>query len=216
MKWTKSSRKILKILLFIIGHLLRNHFLTLDFDFWLKNSILEMVYFRDLFFLCDFLWSRLSFLKNTCTTAWNCKTQRLKQTMERKMNVFVGCMWLFVIQPLYSSACCISQVLEGKPIYADCFGNLVPLTKSGQHHLFSFFAFKENRLALFIKVSTILYLYFTKNPATQSTIIYHIQLLCSPITLIFPDDWLMLNCLAVADQRQHSGAMWPSVLYERT
>lgn len=44
------------------------------------------------------------------------------------------------------------QVLEGKPIYADCFGNLVPLTKSGQHHLFSFYAFKENRLALFIKV----------------------------------------------------------------
>ncbi|KAF7207320.1 transcript variant X16 [Nothobranchius furzeri] len=44
------------------------------------------------------------------------------------------------------------EVLEGKPIYADCFGNLVPLTKSGQHHVFSFFAFKENRLALFIKI----------------------------------------------------------------
>ncbi|KAK2852029.1 hypothetical protein Q5P01_008305 [Channa striata] len=44
------------------------------------------------------------------------------------------------------------EVLEGKPIYADCFGNLVPLTKSGQHHLFSFFAFKENRLSLFIKI----------------------------------------------------------------
>ncbi|XP_029942721.1 ankyrin-2b isoform X2 [Salarias fasciatus] len=44
------------------------------------------------------------------------------------------------------------EVLEGKPIYADCCGNLVPLTKSGQHHLFSFFAFKENRLALFIKI----------------------------------------------------------------
>ncbi|XP_072563628.1 uncharacterized protein ank2a isoform X2 [Paramormyrops kingsleyae] len=44
------------------------------------------------------------------------------------------------------------EVLEGKPIYADCFGNLVPLTKTGQHHIFSFFAFKENRLALLIKV----------------------------------------------------------------
>ncbi|XP_077576055.1 uncharacterized protein ank2a isoform X3 [Stigmatopora nigra] len=44
------------------------------------------------------------------------------------------------------------EVLEGKPIFADCFGNLVPLTKSGQHHVFSFFAFKENRLALFIKI----------------------------------------------------------------
>uniref|UniRef100_A0A672MWF5 Ankyrin 2 n=1 Tax=Sinocyclocheilus grahami TaxID=75366 RepID=A0A672MWF5_SINGR len=44
------------------------------------------------------------------------------------------------------------EVLEGKPIYVDCFGNLVPLTKSGQHHIFSFYAFKENRLALFIKI----------------------------------------------------------------
>nr|XP_014347613.1 PREDICTED: ankyrin-2 isoform X7 [Latimeria chalumnae] len=44
------------------------------------------------------------------------------------------------------------EVLEGKPIYVDCFGNLVPLTKSGQHHLFSFYAFKENRLPLFVKV----------------------------------------------------------------
>ncbi|XP_061817212.1 ankyrin-2b isoform X8 [Nerophis lumbriciformis] len=44
------------------------------------------------------------------------------------------------------------EVLEGKPIYADCYGNLVPLIKSGQHHVFSFFAFKENRLTLFIKI----------------------------------------------------------------
>lgn len=53
----------------------------------------------------------------------------------------------------HESSCHVfTQVLEGKPIFADCFGNLVPLTKSGQHHVFSFFAFKENRLALFIKV----------------------------------------------------------------
>ncbi|XP_067414758.1 ankyrin-2 isoform X5 [Emydura macquarii macquarii] len=44
------------------------------------------------------------------------------------------------------------EVLEGKPIYVDCFGNLVPLTKSGQYHIFSFYAFKENRLPLFVKV----------------------------------------------------------------
>ncbi|XP_068508993.1 ankyrin-3 [Syngnathus scovelli] len=44
------------------------------------------------------------------------------------------------------------EVLEGRPIYADCCGNFVPLAKSGQHHLFSFFAFKENRLALSIKI----------------------------------------------------------------
>ncbi|XP_062837377.1 ankyrin-2 isoform X30 [Anolis carolinensis] len=44
------------------------------------------------------------------------------------------------------------EVLEGKPIFVDCFGNLVPLIKSGQHHIFSFYAFKENRLPLFVKV----------------------------------------------------------------
>ncbi|XP_078115779.1 uncharacterized protein ank2a isoform X2 [Sander vitreus] len=63
------------------------------------------------------------------------------------------------------------EVLEGKPIFADCFGNLVPLTKSGQHHVFSFFAFKENRLALFIKIRDTAQepcgrLSFTKEPRT--------------------------------------------------
>lgn len=71
----------------------------------------------------------------------------------RKCFWWYGLRVVFLIHPLNSSVCHICQVLEGKPIYADCFGNLVPLTKSGQHHLFSFFAFKENRLALFIKVS---------------------------------------------------------------
>lgn len=50
----------------------------------------------------------------------------------------------------------LMQVLEGKPIYVDCFGNLVPLIKSGQHHIFSFYAFKENRLPLFVKVNFML------------------------------------------------------------
>nr|XP_057934098.1 ankyrin-2b isoform X8 [Doryrhamphus excisus] len=44
------------------------------------------------------------------------------------------------------------EVLEGKPIYADCYGNMVPLVKSGQHHVFRFLAFKENQLTLFIKI----------------------------------------------------------------
>ena len=86
---------------------------------------------------------------------------KVKQNGLTKKELMVECLvgMYVVIQSFYSSACCyISQVLEGKPIYADCFGNLVPLTKSGQHNLFSFFAFKENRLAIFIKVSTILYL----------------------------------------------------------
>uniref|UniRef100_UPI00358E28FC ankyrin-3-like isoform X3 n=1 Tax=Myxine glutinosa TaxID=7769 RepID=UPI00358E28FC len=44
------------------------------------------------------------------------------------------------------------EVLDGKQIYVECFGNLVPLTKSGQHHVFNFYAFRENRLPFFVKV----------------------------------------------------------------
>ncbi|XP_067353412.1 ankyrin-2 isoform X3 [Channa argus] len=67
------------------------------------------------------------------------------------------------------------EVLEGKPIFVDCFGNLVPLTKSGQHHVFSFFAFKENRLALFIKIRDTAQepcgrLSFTKEPRTYRSL----------------------------------------------
>ncbi|XP_065117831.1 ankyrin-2b isoform X5 [Paramisgurnus dabryanus] len=67
------------------------------------------------------------------------------------------------------------EVLEGKPIFADCFGNLVPLTKSGQHHVFSFYAFKENRLALFIKIRDNTQepcgrLSFTKEPRSYRTL----------------------------------------------
>ncbi|XP_053474927.1 ankyrin-2 [Ictalurus furcatus] len=67
------------------------------------------------------------------------------------------------------------EVLEGKPIFADCFGNLVPLTKSGQHHVFSFYAFKENRLALFIKIRDSAQepcgrLSFTKEPRTYRSL----------------------------------------------
>ncbi|XP_068178721.1 ankyrin-3-like [Antennarius striatus] len=70
------------------------------------------------------------------------------------------------------------EVLEGKPIFADCFGNLVPLTKSGQHHVFSFFAFKENRLALFIKIRDTAQepcgrLSFTKEPRTYRSLTHN-------------------------------------------
>ncbi|XP_031416361.1 ankyrin-2 isoform X2 [Clupea harengus] len=70
------------------------------------------------------------------------------------------------------------EVLEGKPIFADCFGNLVPLTKSGQHHVFSFFAFKENRLALFIKIRDSAQepcgrLSFTKEPRTYRSLTHN-------------------------------------------
>uniref|UniRef100_I3IVU9 Ankyrin 3 n=1 Tax=Oreochromis niloticus TaxID=8128 RepID=I3IVU9_ORENI len=44
------------------------------------------------------------------------------------------------------------EVLEGKPIYVDCYGNLSPLAKSGQQLVFNFFSFKENRLPFNVKI----------------------------------------------------------------
>ncbi|KAA0725601.1 Ankyrin-3 [Triplophysa tibetana] len=44
------------------------------------------------------------------------------------------------------------EVLEGKPIHVDCYGNLAPLTKTGQQLVFNFYAFKENRLPFCVKV----------------------------------------------------------------
>uniref|UniRef100_A0A673CNP6 Ankyrin 3a n=1 Tax=Sphaeramia orbicularis TaxID=375764 RepID=A0A673CNP6_9TELE len=44
------------------------------------------------------------------------------------------------------------EVLEGKPIHIDCYGNLSPLTKSGQQLVFNFFSFKENRLPFNVKI----------------------------------------------------------------
>ncbi|KAM9197698.1 ankyrin-3 [Dugong dugon] len=44
------------------------------------------------------------------------------------------------------------EVLEGKPIYVDCYGNLAPLTKGGQQLVFNFYSFKENRLPFSVKI----------------------------------------------------------------
>ncbi|CAJ1080141.1 ankyrin-3-like isoform X23 [Xyrichtys novacula] len=44
------------------------------------------------------------------------------------------------------------EVLEGRPIYLDCYGNLAPLTKAGQQLVLNFYAFKENRLPFCVKV----------------------------------------------------------------
>ncbi|XP_061564917.1 ankyrin-3-like isoform X37 [Cololabis saira] len=44
------------------------------------------------------------------------------------------------------------EVLEGRPIHVDCYGNLTPLTKSGQQLVLNFYAFKENRLPFCVKV----------------------------------------------------------------
>ncbi|XP_014911974.1 ankyrin-3-like isoform X13 [Poecilia latipinna] len=43
------------------------------------------------------------------------------------------------------------EVLEGRPIYVDCYGNLAPLTKAGQQLVLNFYAFKENRLPFCVK-----------------------------------------------------------------
>ncbi|XP_053559555.1 ankyrin-2 isoform X15 [Bombina bombina] len=74
------------------------------------------------------------------------------------------------------------EVLEGKPIYVDCFGNLIPLIKSGQHHIFSFYAFKENRLPLFVKVRDTTQepcgrLSFMKEPKSSRGLVY--QAICN-------------------------------------
>ncbi|XP_077469345.1 uncharacterized protein LOC144084621 isoform X2 [Stigmatopora argus] len=47
------------------------------------------------------------------------------------------------------------EVLEGKPIHVDCYGNLSPLSKSGQQLVFNFFSFKENRLPFNVKIRDI-------------------------------------------------------------
>ncbi|XP_071336360.1 ankyrin-3 isoform X2 [Trachinotus anak] len=44
------------------------------------------------------------------------------------------------------------EVLEGKPIHVDCYGNLSPLNKSGQQLVFNFYSFKENRLPFNVKI----------------------------------------------------------------
>ncbi|XP_058507271.1 ankyrin-3-like isoform X11 [Solea solea] len=44
------------------------------------------------------------------------------------------------------------EVLEGKPIHVDCYGNLSPLVKSGQQLVFNFYSFKENRLPFNVKI----------------------------------------------------------------
>ncbi|KAM6951078.1 ankyrin-3 [Aplochiton taeniatus] len=44
------------------------------------------------------------------------------------------------------------EVLEGRPIYVDCYGNLAPLAKAGQPLVLNFYAFKENRLPFCVKV----------------------------------------------------------------
>lgn len=45
-----------------------------------------------------------------------------------------------------------SQVLEGMPLFAELSGNLVPVKKAAQQRSFHFQSFRENRLAIPVKV----------------------------------------------------------------
>lgn len=44
------------------------------------------------------------------------------------------------------------QALDGKDLYIEFSGNLVPVTKSGQQLKFTFKAFRQNRLSFHVKV----------------------------------------------------------------
>lgn len=46
------------------------------------------------------------------------------------------------------------QVLEGTPLFAELSGNLVPVKKAAQQRSFQFQSFRENRLAIPVKVPT--------------------------------------------------------------
>uniref|UniRef100_A0A3Q4HJD9 Ankyrin 2a, neuronal n=1 Tax=Neolamprologus brichardi TaxID=32507 RepID=A0A3Q4HJD9_NEOBR len=106
------------------------------------------------------------------------------------------------------------EVLEGKPIFADCFGNLVPLTKSGQHHVFSFYAFKENRLALFIKIRDTAQepcgrLSFTKEPRTYRSL--NLNAICN-LNITLPPYSKVIDWQVDADRKEETLAIISDLL----
>ena len=54
-------------------------------------------------------------------------------------------------------ACPSLQVLEGMPLFAELSGNLVPVKKAAQQRSFLFQSFRENRLAIPVKVRGLLW-----------------------------------------------------------
>uniref|UniRef100_A0A4W5QFF1 Ankyrin 3a n=1 Tax=Hucho hucho TaxID=62062 RepID=A0A4W5QFF1_9TELE len=66
------------------------------------------------------------------------------------------------------------EVLEGKPIHVDCYGNLSPLTKSGQQLIFNFFSFKENRLPFNVKVASHFHPPLLCNKAAKHSVCFYI------------------------------------------
>jgi len=47
------------------------------------------------------------------------------------------------------------QVLDGKPLYLEMGGNLIPVTKSGEALSMNFHSFHENRLSLVVRIRDI-------------------------------------------------------------
>jgi hypothetical protein len=81
----------------------------------------------------------------TCTNTLVCThVQNMLTQATDTWFLWIDMLWLIMIL----------QVLEGKPIHVDCYGNLSPLTKSGQQLIFNFFSFKENRLPFNVKVAS--------------------------------------------------------------
>ena len=72
-------------------------------------------------------------------------------------SISINCIALLALNVVLTVVDGLPQVLEGRPIYLDCYGNLSPLTKSGQQLVLNFFAFKENRLPFCVKVPQNIY-----------------------------------------------------------
>ena len=53
---------------------------------------------------------------------------------------------------MFPPAASFPQVLEGMPLFAELSGNLVPVKKAAQQRSFLFQSFRENRLAIPVKV----------------------------------------------------------------
>ncbi len=58
----------------------------------------------------------------------------------------------FVFKTLFDDEFNPMQVLEGKTHYLEFFGNLLPVTKSGDQLSHKFYAFRENRLPFNVRV----------------------------------------------------------------
>ncbi|CAB1344071.1 unnamed protein product, partial [Coregonus sp. 'balchen'] len=108
----------------------------------------------------------VSFTTNVSARFWLADCHQIPETVGLASQLYrelicVPYMAKFVVfakmnDPMESHLRCFcmtdDKVLEGRPIYVDCYGNLAPLTKAGQLLVLNFYAFKENRLPFCVKV----------------------------------------------------------------